>query len=69
MNSVGVRPNTCTSMGRGLARCMFLCILDQHMEPTVVCTEFVTWIVVLLLCLKARISLAKTRLIGSVSGT
>ena len=67
MNSMGVRQNTCTAMGRGLARCMFLCILDQHMEPTVVCAEFATWIVVLLFMPTG--SLAYTPFTGSVSGT
>ena len=30
MNSMGVRPYTCTGMGRGWARCMFLCIVHQY---------------------------------------
>ena len=51
VNSMGVRPNTCTAMGRGWASCIFhvLCTsIHQQIEPTVVCAAFVTWMGVLL---------------------
>ena len=43
--------------------------IHQYIELTVVCGAFVLWIVVFLLCQKARVSLVYTLLIGSGSGT
>ena len=50
MNSMCVRPNTCTAMAR-LSEVYVLCIVHQYTpahRPTVVCAEFVTLIAVLL---------------------
>ena len=51
VNSMGVWPSTCTAIRCGWARCMFyvLCTsIHQHIETTVVCAAFVTWMDVLL---------------------
>ena len=54
---------------RGVCFYVLCTSIHQHIEPTALCAEFVTWIAVLRLCLKAHSSLAYTPLIGSVSGT
>ena len=51
VNSMGVWPSTCTAIRCGWARCTFyvLCTsIHQHIETTVVCAAFVTWMGVLL---------------------
>ena len=43
VNSMGVRPNTCTAMEHGWTRCMFLCIVHQY-TPTYRAHSCVCWV-------------------------